>query len=72
MLVPNASVMSDDHLARHLNGRHGEQLGGLKFKPEPGETELRLRARGAWLVYHERLHIQQEFDHEHEGASDDD
>lgn len=68
MLVPNASVMSDDHLARHLNARHGEELGGMKHLPEPGETELRLRARGAWIVYHQYLHDHEEYSHEHEGA----
>lgn len=66
MLVPNASVMSDDHLARHLGARHSDALGGMEFRPEPGETDLRMRARGAWLVYHQYLHDHGTYQHDHE------
>lgn len=66
MLVPNASVMTDDHLARHLGNRHAESLGGMRFLPLPGETELCIRARGAWLVFHQYLHDHKEYQHDHE------
>lgn len=53
--VPALQNMPEEHIIRHLELRHPEDL-RMKFKPLPGRSERRLEARSAWITYHDTLH----------------
>jgi len=64
--------MDDETAMKHLEHRHEAQLGGIRFRVEPGRTERRFRGgRYVWNLYHTRLHREAKrdhrpLDHEHE------
>lgn len=53
--APALQDMEDEHIIRHLELRHPEDL-KMEFKAFPGKDGRRLEAREAWITYHDTLH----------------
>lgn len=53
--VPALQDMSDEHIIRHLELRHSEDL-RMEFRELPGRNGRRLEARQEWITYHDTLH----------------
>lgn len=53
--VPPLQSMSDEHIMKHLELRHPDDL-SIEFSVLPGENGRRLMARSTWIAYHDMLH----------------
>lgn len=53
--APALQDMLDEHIIRHLELRHPEDL-KMEFHALPGGDGRRLEARQEWITYHDTLH----------------
>lgn len=66
-VAPTAS-MDDETFTKHLELRHGDEIGGMRWSAIPEGLRNFSRdaaTRGTWELYHQRLHRIGEYEHDH-------
>ena len=68
-LVARFEAMDDETAIKHLEKRHADQIGGLRFRSVvPGQPRQLRGGRVPWQLYHARLHRADETEHGHAEA----
>lgn len=68
VVVPAFRAMPDEHVTKHLELRHGDEIGGMRWSEiQDGLRNFSrdAKTRGTWELYHQRLHKIGEYDHDH-------